>query len=316
MHAKRAQSARRGWWWRRQRVECIGRLKQAPHPTGEAPTARSNRGVRLRYERTWREHGAKCSVVRADVPALLIKAGLIVVVRDEVDYLDALGGSVRRLTHLSPEWADLVEPEEISYRSWDGLYIQGFLYRPPAFDPTGSYPTLVQVHGGGTNSYLHSLNTTEQLLAQRGYVVLAVNYRGGSGFGRSFQELGVRDWANGQARDAAAAADFVRAQPWSNGRVGVYGYSYGGITSMAAIARVPDAFDAAVPMAGIYDFGDAYTNADRLGKIFIRTGHGGSPDDVPDIYAISNTLARVENITTPVPCSCASSASAMVDRIK
>lgn len=218
----------------------------------------------------------------------------------EIDYLDARGGSERALTSFSTRWVGLEEPEEISYRSWDGLYIQGFLYRPPNFDPSQSYPTLVQVHGGGTNSYLHSLNTTEQYLAQQGYVVLAVNYRGGSGFGRPFQDLGVMDWANGQARDAAAAADFVRAQSWSNGRVGIYGYSYGGITSMAAIARVPDAFDAAVPMAGIYDFADAYTNADRLGKIFIRTGHGGSPEERPDVYAVSNTLARVENVTTPV----------------
>lgn len=218
----------------------------------------------------------------------------------EIDHLDARGGTVRRLTSFSTRWEGLVEPEEIAFRSWDGLYIQGFLFLPPDFDPTRQYPSLVQVHGGGTNSYLHSLNTTEQYLAQQGYVVLAINYRGGSGFGRPFQDLGVRDWANGQARDAAAAGEFVRDQRWSNGKVGIYGYSYGGITSMAAIARVPDAFDAAVPMAGIYDFGDAYMNADRLGKIFIRTGHGGAPDDVPEVYAISNTLARVENVETPV----------------
>ena len=218
----------------------------------------------------------------------------------EVDYYDVRGGPARQITDFANEWRGLVQPEEISYRSWDGLYIQGFLYRPPSFDPSGSYPALVQVHGGGTNAYLYALNTTEQYLARQGYVVLAVNYRGGSGFGRAFQDLGVQDWANGQARDAAAAAVFLRAQPWSNGKVGIYGYSYGGIMSMAAIARVPGAFDAAVPMAGIYDFADAYTNADRLGKIFIRTGHGGSPQDVPEIYEVSNTLARVERIETPV----------------
>ena len=218
----------------------------------------------------------------------------------EVDYVGVVGGPVRQLTNFATRWDGLVEPEEISYRSWDGLYIQGFLYLPPGFDASASYPALVQVHGGGTNSYLHSLNTTEQYLAQKGYVVLAVNYRGGSGFGRAFQDLGVEDWANGQARDAAAAAGFVRTQPWSNGKVGIYGYSYGGITSMAAIARVPDAFDAAVPMAGIYDFADAYTNADRLGKIFTKTGHGGSPEERPEVYEISSTLARVENIQTPV----------------
>jgi dipeptidyl aminopeptidase/acylaminoacyl peptidase len=53
-------------------------------------------------------------------------------------------------------------------------------------------------------------------------------------------------------------------------------------------------------MAGIYDFADAYTNADRLGKIFIKTGHGGSPDERPEVYAVSNTLARIQNVETPV----------------
>jgi len=218
----------------------------------------------------------------------------------EVDVVAAQGGVTRQRTRFADTWTGLQQPEEVSYRSWDGLYIQGFLYLPPDFKPERAYPALVNVHGGGTNSYLKGLNATEQALAARGYLVLAVNYRGGSGFGRAFQDLGVNDWANGQARDAAAAAGFLRDLPYSNGKVGVYGYSYGGITSMAAIARVPDAFDAAVPMAGIYDFADAYTNADRLGKIFIRTGHGGSPEDRPEIYAISNTLARVDQIRTPL----------------
>jgi dipeptidyl aminopeptidase/acylaminoacyl peptidase len=158
----------------------------------------------------------------------------------------------------------------------------------------------VHVHGGGTNSYLHSEGLFEQYLAFKGYVVLAVNYRGGSGFGKEFQDLSINDWANGQARDAAAAAKFLRTQPYSNGKVGIYGYSYGGITSMAAIARVPDAFDAAVPMAGIYDFADAYETADRVGRIFIKTGHSGSPDEQPDTYAVSNTLARLSQVQTPL----------------
>ncbi len=218
----------------------------------------------------------------------------------EVDFASIGGGPTVQLTHFAPQWEGVQEPAEVSYRSWDGLLIQGFLYLPPAFDPDQRYPALVNVHGGGTNSYLRAQNLTEQALASKGYVVLAVNYRGGSGFGREFQDLGVNDWANGQAHDAAAAADFLRALPYSNGKVGIYGYSYGGITSMAAIARVPDAFDAAVPMAGIYDFSDAYTNADRLGKIFIRTGHGGSPTERPEVYAVSNTLARVGEIRTPL----------------
>jgi len=210
---------------------------------------------------------------------------------NEVDYVKASGGTPKRLTYLSTQWQGLTDPEEISYRSWDGLYIQGFVYYPPNFDRSKKYPALVHVHGGGTNTYYKRLSLNEQYMAQKGYVVIAVNYRGGSGFGRPFQNLSINDWGNGQAKDAAYASNFIRAQKWSDGKVGIYGYSYGGITSMAAITRVPDAFDAAVPMAGIYDFGDAYTNADRIGKIFTKTGHGGSPEERPEVYAVSNALS-------------------------
>ena len=204
------------------------------------------------------------------------------------------------LTDLSTKWQGLVEPVEISYKSYDGLYIQAFQFNPPGFNARNEYPALVMVHGGGTNTAYKQLSLIEQYLAQQGYVVLIVNYRGGSGFGRAFQDLGTNDWGNGQAIDAAHAATFIREQSWSSGKVGIYGYSYGGITSMAAISRVPNAFDAAVPMAGIYDFSDAYTNADRLGKIFIKTGHSGSPEEKPEIYAISNALSRVKDVKTPL----------------
>ena len=219
---------------------------------------------------------------------------------NEVDYIKAEGGTLKQLTNIATKWEGLKEPTEISYRSWDGLYIQAFMYLPPGFDQSKKYPALVHVHGGGTNTYYKRLSLNEQYLANKGYVVLAVNYRGGSGFGRPFQNLSINDWGNGQALDAAHAADFIRAQSWSDGKVGIYGYSYGGITSMAAITRAPDKFDAAVPMAGIYDFGDAYTNADRIGKIFTKTGHGGSPEERPAIYAISNALSRVHQVETPL----------------
>jgi dipeptidyl aminopeptidase/acylaminoacyl peptidase len=218
----------------------------------------------------------------------------------DVDYITYQGGEPRRLTHFAKDWVSVQEPREIAYRSFDGLYIQGFLYLPPGLQEGARYPALVHVHGGGTNSYLRRENLIEQYLASQGYIVLAINYRGGSGFGREFQDLSINDWCNGQAKDAAAAADFLRTLPYCNDKVGIYGYSYGGIMTMATIARHPGKFDAAVPMAGIYDFADAYTNADRVGKIFFKTGHGGSPDDRREIYDISNTLARVKAIETPL----------------
>jgi len=218
----------------------------------------------------------------------------------EIDALQKDGGRIEQLTEFATQWQGVEAPREISFRSHDGLYIQAFMFTPPDFDEDGDYPALVQVHGGGTNSYNNGLNLVEQRLADQGYVVLAVNYRGGSGFGRKFQDLAVNDWANGQAQDPAAAAEFIRQQPWSNGKVGIYGYSYGGIMSLAAVTRWPEAFDAAVPMAGIYDWADAYETADRLGRIFTASGHGGSPDEHPEHYARSNSIARIENVQTPI----------------
>ena len=214
--------------------------------------------------------------------------------------ISTLGGAPERVTRVSPDFQGVQEPREIYYRSWDGLYIQGFLYLPPDFDSGDEYPALVEVHGGGTNSYLRNQNLTEQYLASRGYVVLAINYRGGSGFGRVFQDLGVEDWLNGQALDAASAADWIRAQRWSNGKVGIYGYSYGGSMSMAAITLAPDRFDAAVPMAGAYTKAETSETEDRLGQIFSVTGHGGTPEERPDTYEKSNTLLRVDQIEAPV----------------
>ena len=218
----------------------------------------------------------------------------------EAFYVSSAGGPPRQLTQFADRWDGVRAPQEVSYRSFDGLYIQGFLYLPPGMRDGTKHPALVQVHGGGTNSYLRVQNLLEQYLASKGYVVLAINYRGGSGFGREFQDLGVNDWASGQAHDAAIAADFLRSLPYVSGKVGIYGYSYGGIMTMATIARYPDKYDAAVPMAGIYDFADALTNADRLGKIFTKTGHGGSPEERKEIYARSDTLARVKDVKTPL----------------
>lgn len=218
----------------------------------------------------------------------------------DIYYLPAIGGPERRLTHFAAAWASLVEPREVAYRSFDGLAIQGFLYLPPGAAAGQRCPALVQVHGGGTNSYMRGQNLTEQYLASKGFVVLAINYRGGAGFGRAFQDLAVEDWLGDQARDPGAAADFLRTLPYVSGKVGIYGGSYGGMQSMAAITRTPDKFDAAAPMRGIYSQSMTFDDMDRLGKIFSKTGHGGMPSERPEIYEKSSTILRFSAIRTPL----------------
>ncbi len=226
--------------------------------------------------------------------------------------VDLAGGVPRQLTDFSTKLVGVQKPVEIAFQTFDGLYIQGFLYLPPALQGMGegtrdvaeyrgpACPALVQVHGGGTNSYYQGTNLVEQYLANQGFVVLAINYRGGSGFGRAFQDLSIEDWLNDQSKDPGAASDWLKSQPWINGKVGIYGGSYGGMQSMSAITRTPDKFDAAVPMRGIYSEALTLPYADRLGKIFTITGHGGTPEERPEIYAKSETLDRMDRITAPV----------------
>lgn len=212
----------------------------------------------------------------------------------------AAGGVPERRTRLSSAWAGLQQPEELFYRSWDSLYMQGFLYRPPQAAEGQSCPALVQVHGGGTNSTTKRLALIEQYLASEGYVVYSINYRGGSGFGREYQDLGIEDWLNGQGKDPSGAAALLRRLPYVNGDVGIYGGSYGGMMSMAAIVRTPEVFDAAVPTRGIYDAAAIWDELDRVGKLFTATGHGGTPEERPEVYEESSVVNKLERIQAPL----------------
>lgn len=210
------------------------------------------------------------------------------------------GGVPERRTRLSSAWSGLQQPEELFYRSWDSLYMQGFLYRPSQAEEGQACPALVQVHGGGTNSTIKRLALIEQYLASRGYVVYSINYRGGSGFGREYQDLGIEDWLNGQGNDPSGAAALLRRLPYVNGDVGIYGGSYGGMMSMAAIIRTPEVFDAAVPTRGIYAAEPTWELLDRVGKLFTATGHGGLPEEKPEVYEESNLVTKMERIQAPL----------------
>jgi dipeptidyl aminopeptidase/acylaminoacyl peptidase len=219
----------------------------------------------------------------------------------ELFLMPSAGGEAAQLTHWATQYKDIAAPVRVSYRSKDGLYIHGYLYKPPRMEEGKKYPGLVSVHGGGTNAYGNGFHGMEQYLAQKGYVVLAIEYRGSSGYGRPFQLLSVGDWTGGQGWDAVAASDFLRSLPYSTGKIGIYGGSYGGIMTMAAVTKDSSKFQAAAPFYGIYDWVAAYDDADRLGKIFEVTGFDGfRPEDNPDMYYRNSTINFLDKVNTPL----------------
>lgn len=221
---------------------------------------------------------------------------------DEVYRYDLNGGREVRLTDWTVVYDGLEAPERVTFPSLDGLFILGYLYRPPDFEPSQSYPALVQVHGGGNNAYGHDFHPLEQLLARQGYVVLAIEYRGGAGHGRAFQDLSIGEFAARQGWDPVHAARWLESRPYTTDRIGIYGGSYGGIMTMAAVTRDSEPFDAAAPLYGIYDWADAWDHADRLAKLMILKGHEGfEPGENPELYHHTATLEQLDGIRADLP---------------
>jgi len=169
-------------------------------------------------------------------------------------------GKLRPLTaHNAPLLADvrLGAVEELSFRSRDGTEVHGLLVKPADFKPGRLYPTVLWIHGGPNEQDQHGLPVDtyplafeRQLLAAEGYLVLAVNYRGSSGRGAAFARAIAADWGHKEVEDLLAGIDSLIASKLADpNRLGIGGWSYGGILTDYAIAT-DTRFKAAVSGAG------------------------------------------------------------------
>lgn len=160
--------------------------------------------------------------------------------------------------------AQLVTPRPVSFRAADGVLVHGQLFEP-AGPARGRRPGIVYVHGGPPRQmllgwhygdYYWNAYAMNQYLASRGFVVLAVNYRLGIGYGHDFHRPPNAGMAGAsEYRDIVAAARFLRARPGVDAaRIGIYGGSYGGYLTALALGRNSDLFAAGVDIHGVHDF--------------------------------------------------------------
>jgi len=194
--------------------------------------------------------------------------------------------------------------ERIAFKARDGKRIEGTLWRPAS--ATGKrgaarVPTVVYPHGGPTWQAYRSWVPFKQLLAREGFAFLDVDFRGSTGYGRDFRNANHDEWGHADAFDMIDAGHWATAQPWSNGRLGIYGGSYGGYLVLCALVVDPGLWQAGVDLYGDSEIAESFRHGDRPGRLDLARMMG-SPDDPAraDIYRRGSPLYRAEQIEAPL----------------
>jgi dipeptidyl aminopeptidase/acylaminoacyl peptidase len=159
------------------------------------------------------------------------------------------GGRLRRLTNHNEAWLKgvrLATVEDLTAKAKDGTTVNGLIYKPESSPASSKSPTVLFIHGGPNGQDEHEFDFAAQWIAANGYVVLQVNYRGSSGRGSQYQKAIFGDWGNLEVVDLLAGVDWAIAQGIADpARLGIGGWSYGGILTNYTIATDPR-FKAAV----------------------------------------------------------------------
>lgn len=198
----------------------------------------------------------------------------------------------------------LAATERFAVSARDGQRIEGTLHRPSsASGKRGGrrVPTVVYAHGGPTSQTFRSFAPFKQLLVAEGYAVLDVDFRGSTGYGRAFREANHGEWGHADIHDVIDAARWATEQPWSDGRLAVYGGSYGGYIVLCALVEEPAMWQAGIDLFGDSEIAESYRHGDRLGRLDLHRMMG-SPDDAARVeaYRRGSPVYRAERIEAPL----------------
>ena len=211
------------------------------------------------------------------------------------------GADEKRLTRLNHAYLDgraVGRPEELRFEGGDGE-VQGWVLKPPAFDPEERYPLAVEIHGGP-----HAMWSTAetmwhefQTLAARGYVVFWCNPRGSTGYGEAFAMAIEREWGEITAEDVLAGVETVTEYEYvDETNQFVTGGSFGGFMTAWLVGHT-DRFAGAVAQRGVYELLSFYGSTDAF-KL-VEWDFGTTPWDDPEFLWTQSPVAHADQVDTP-----------------
>jgi dipeptidyl aminopeptidase/acylaminoacyl peptidase len=161
---------------------------------------------------------------------------------------------------------DMVEPYLVHYPSRDGKWtISAFLYVPFNMARNGQNAAIVYIHGGPASQTMNSFNRFVQYGTNQGYMVLAPNYRGSTGYGKEFQQANLFDMGGGDLQDVLAGVDWIKQTGHLDPKkIAVMGGSYGGYLSMMSVTKAPEVWAAGVPIVPFVNWFTEIENEDPV----------------------------------------------------
>ncbi|WP_442930443.1 S9 family peptidase [Mycobacterium sp. NBC_00419] len=209
----------------------------------------------------------------------------------------------RPYPRLDPEALAPMQPVTITSR--DGLDLHSYLTLPVGVDPVG-LPMVLLVHGGPWARDCWGFQPDVQFLANRGYAVLQVNFRGSTGYGKSFTTAAIGEFAGTMHDDLIDAVDWAVSQGVADrDRVAIFGGSYGGYAALVGVTFTPDVFAAAIDYVGISSLANFMRTLPTVARPFLANnwhryvGDPSDPAQEADMLARS-PITRVDQIRTPL----------------
>jgi len=211
---------------------------------------------------------------------------------------------IKQITFLNKELLSQIEmnsTENFWTKAKDGVQVQSLLIKPPFFDESKKYPLLVVIHGGpqGTTADMFHYRWNLQLFASKGYVVIAPNFRGSTGFGQKFTDAISGDWGGKPYTDIMSCVDnAVKKYKFIDAKnLFAAGGSYGGYMT-AWISTQTDRFNALVCHAGVFNLESMYGTTEQLW--FPEWENKGTPWQNPKLYEKFSPHKHAKNVKTPV----------------
>lgn len=201
------------------------------------------------------------------------------------------------------EGRGLADMEPVSYQARDGLTIHGYLTTPRGV-AAENLPLILVVHGGPWARDTWGYQPEVQLLANRGYAVLQINYRGSTGYGKAFLNAAVGEWAGAMHDDLVDGVEWAVAEGIADpDRVGIYGGSYGGYATLVGLTFTPEVFACGLDYVGpsslitLIEAFPPYWRPFLEGTFYRHVGDPSDIDDVEDMQARSplNFVDRIED---------------------